>query len=300
MCDITFRGEELEAFIKYRTVDQRVCIACGSKANSEWAKQGSYRAIKCNNCGLVWVNPHLNEEGLNKYYTGFINKRRLSNQKKMDQRSIQYKQDVEFIENYINRGKVLDVGCSGGFLLDSFSSDFEKYGIEVDKESVRYAKKHAFQNGKINIECNNIYNMTFCHEFDLVIMRGTIEHAPSPVSSIEKVSNILKKGGYFYIAATPNVECFSADFYRDKWSVFHPVQHLWYFSPYTLNLICERFGLRLISQYFPYINTPYENAYEDIKRIANDIKLKEDDMNNDLSVSPAFWGNIMNLVFVKD
>ena len=37
--------------------------------------------------------------------------------KKMEQRSIQYKLDVKSLLKFVNKGKILDIGCSGGYFL---------------------------------------------------------------------------------------------------------------------------------------------------------------------------------------
>jgi 2-polyprenyl-3-methyl-5-hydroxy-6-metoxy-1,4-benzoquinol methylase len=295
-----FRGEDLESLINYRTINHTQCIACDSSRHSYWARSGSYKAVKCDECGLVWMNPQLNEEGLKKYYTDYLGRRRINNDKKMLQRSVQYKSDVEFIERYINFGKVLDVGCSGGFFLQNFSQNFEKFGIEIDPEAVNYANEITFADGGANIQCGTIDNLPntiadIYNDFDLIVMRGSIEHVPDPILSINKVADMLKKEGVFYITATQNVESFSADLYREQWTLFHPVQHLWHFSPHTLQLVCEKFGLQLISTIFPYLGTPYEDVEENILRVAEDIKKEP----SERGVSPPFFENMMSLVFRK-
>jgi 2-polyprenyl-3-methyl-5-hydroxy-6-metoxy-1,4-benzoquinol methylase len=292
----TFRGEELESLAKYRTVKHDRCIACDANTFYDWAQSGSYMAVKCSDCGLIWMNPQLNRAGLKKYYSDYIGRRRISDRKKMDQRDIQYKDDVEFIEKYIKTGRMLDVGCSGGFFLAKFNSSFDKYGVEIDSEAVSYAKEHQEFGG--NIQCASIEEDVFSEKFDLIVMRGTIEHVPDPVNIVKRVSALLTDGGYYSVTATPNSESFCADFYRDKWTLFHPVQHIWHFSPYTLSLICKNFGLKLIASDFPYIGTPYEDICADIKQISEDITKKEAG-DTDLSVSPPFFSNMMSLIFKK-
>jgi len=81
--------------------------------------------------------------------------------------------------------------------------------------------------------------------------------------------------------------------------LFHPIQHIWHFSPKTLGLICSRFGLKLIAKDFPYLGTPYENVRENVKTVAEAIKLREQNPLAELPVSPPFWENMMALVFEK-
>lgn len=129
--------------------------------------------------------------------------------------------------------------------------------------------------------------------FDLVMMRGVIEHLPDPLGDIMEASRVLKTGGYMYICATPNVNGFVAELYRSNWSLFHPVQHLWYFSPVTMASICDKYGLKLVWEEYPYLGTPYENAIKDIRQVADYSEGKG------ASVSPPFWGSMMSLVFQK-
>ena len=83
-----FRGEDLERFSEWRTVEKGHCIACGSREFGLWATAGSYSSVQCVKCGLIWMSPHLNDEGLAKYYANYIGRRRLNNDLKMEQRKI--------------------------------------------------------------------------------------------------------------------------------------------------------------------------------------------------------------------
>lgn len=286
--------EDLEAYTKYLTV-HKDCIVCGSKSYEVWATYGSYKAVKCEKCGFVWINPHLSEDGLRKYYDDYIGMR-FKDEVKTAQRKIQYQIDKEFIENWVSSGKVLDVGCSGGFFLDVLSNSFERYGIDIDEKAIDHARKHF---GK-NFACVKIEEADFPEKyFDLVIMRGTVEHLPDPKEAIKKVAYLLKTGGYFYIAATPNVDSFCADLYREKWNQFHPIRHIFYFSAKTLAELCFPFKLKLMCRYYPYEETPYADVENDAKEVLTAWQLKVQEKFDAVGRSPAFWGNMMNLVFKK-
>ena len=299
MTDTPFRGEDLERFAQWRTVHTPLCIACGNANPRPWAESGSYRAVRCEGCGLIWMNPSLSETGMSEYYADYIGRRRLSDEKKMEQRRVQYLADRAFIERFASSGKVLDVGCSGGFFLEALSPAFEKHGVEIDPEAVRYARENQSDWGK-NIICSALSDAPYeTGQFDLVMMRGTIEHLPDPVGAIARVSALLKQGGHYFVTATPNGDSFAAELYRDKWTLFHPLQHPWHFSPRSLELIGLRANLKLIAWDFPYLGTPYENVREDVRAVADAIKAQERNPSAVLPVSPPFWGNMMSLVFQK-
>ncbi len=292
-----FRDENLTDLIQYRDIEIEKCIACNSSKFRDFSSSKDFPAVKCSNCGLIWMQPSFNKDGLNKYYSDYIGKRRINNKKKMEQRQEQYKLDVDFVQKYKSKGRMLDIGCNGGFFLDCFSKEIEKHGIEIDQSAVDFANQNFKElAGRVNSTSLEDYNPGL--KFDLITMRGVIEHVTDPEKDIEKVSALLSAGGVFGITATPNSDAITVDLYQDKWTLFHPIQHLWHFSAKTLSLICNRHGLELIACDFPYLGTPYENAYEDIKHVADRIKNKEHGVE-DLSISPAFFGNMMSLIFKK-
>lgn len=289
--------EDLEVYAKYLDFYVDKCIVCGGKNTTIWAEYGSFKAVQCKSCKMIWINPMVNEEGLNNYYQDYIGMR-FEDRDKTEKRKIQYEIDRDYIQQYIQKGKVLDVGCSGGFFLATLSDRFDRYGVEIDKDAVEFARKHyPFGNNVLAVQ---LEDAPFKNEsFDLVIMRGVIEHLHDPAGALKKVSTLLKKGGYFYAAATPNALSFSADFYRERWNQFHPIRHLYYFSVRTLPALCEKYGLSLVSCRLPYLETPYCSVEDDTLRVARDIRLKSLGQINRIHRSPAFWENMMNLVFIK-
>ena len=177
--------------------------------------------------------------------------------------------------------------------LMCWGGGYNRFGTELDISAVQYAKDNFPVFGE-NIYNGSLQSAKFSNDkFDLISMRGVIEHILDPEESIREVSRLLKINGYYYVCATPNGDSYSAELYRENWTLFHPVQHLWHFSPENLSLICERHDLKLIWKEFPYLGTPYENVKKDIVKISNYIS------NKDSSVSPAFFGNMMSLIFQK-
>lgn len=295
--EISFQGEDLTPYLPYCTVKKN-CIICGSTSFKRWANHGPFKTVRCNKCDFIWMRPFLNRAGLEKYYKEHLSTRRLNNDAKMKQRTAQYQEDKAFIHRYVETGNVLDVGCSGGFFLNELSSKFKKHGIEIDADAVAYAKKN-FSFGK-NIHCIPLEDVPYPNNsFDLVVMRGVIEHLPDPVEAVRKVSELVKKGGFFYITATPNGASFAFNVFREKWNLFHPTQHIWHFSPRTLEILCKKFGLRLVALDFPYLGTPYENAEEDVLTIAKAIHAIRKGKRTSLKTGPPFWENMMSIVFQK-
>ena len=280
---------------KYRKYlgKSRKCLICNNdplgKKRIIWAKDKYFKAIKCQTCKLITVDPGLTPFGLKMYYQENMT-RRVAQKKKMKDRTVQYDLDKQFLEKYIKKGKVLDVGCGGGIFLSKLNKNFKKYGIDLDKSSIKFAKK----NFKYEFRAESLENDSFKkNSFDLIIFRGVIEHLYNPKKILNRARELLKTKGKLFFCATPNANSFCASLYREKWNLWHPIQHINLFTVETLHKICGIKKFDILGVDYPYLGTPYENFAEDYKKIELFIK------KNNKVKSPAFWGNMLTLILEK-
>ena len=62
-----FREENFEELYRnYEKIEIKKCIICHSDKFTKWTKESYFQAYKCNDCALIFMNPQLSEEGLNK------------------------------------------------------------------------------------------------------------------------------------------------------------------------------------------------------------------------------------------
>jgi len=284
-----------EDFKKYYVLERGNCLVCDNAKLSYWAKHEFFQAMECDSCGFVYMNPSLNAEGLNEYYTNYIGDR-FKNQKKMEDRALQYEIDADFLENYVSKGKILDVGCNGGFFLEKLSDKFEKYGIEVDPEAVAYANK----NYDFDIRHGEIGEDDFDEGFfDVIIFRGVIEHMLDPKKALDRSTELLKKGGLIYFCATPNLKSIGAYLYREKWNLWHPIEHINIFDAKTIHNLLRKDLYSKVAFDYQYLGTPYENWKDDYEILLEDITKKENGEWASVQRSKPFWGNMMSLIYKK-
>tara|TARA_Y100000768_G_scaffold383505_1_gene365777 strand:- start:259 stop:1134 length:876 start_codon:yes stop_codon:yes gene_type:complete len=274
---------------------KRKCIICQEYTTSKiWAKDSYFNAIECNSCGMVSIDPPLTEEGLSLYYQKNFS-RREDAKKKWNKRLKQYEQDKKFIENFITSGKCLDVGCGGGLFLESLNKNFTKYGIDIDNTSIKYAKDNFNSDYRVESLGEDSFNY---NSLDLIIMRGVIEHVLDPNLYVKRCSELLVKGGYVFICATPNISSFTAKFYKQRWNLWHPIQHINLFDENTLTLLFEKYGFEKKIITYPYINTPYEDLEKDYQELEKDLINIFQGKNID-RISPPFWGNMISVIYIK-
>lgn len=271
------------------------CIICKKKNFETWAILEHYKCRRCKNCGMISVNPTPTQEELSNYYEGFLKENR-ANRKLWEQRKIVYKIDKKWITKFIDHGKVLDVGSSGGQFLSIFNSKkWSRVGVEIENDAATYAQK----NYSIKVRVGNITELQFSEKFDLVIIRGVIEHFSDPVSVLKKCSSLLKSGGYLFITATPVGDSFAFDIYREKWHLFTPPGHLHFFTVNLLSKVLKKYGLLLEDHHYQYEETPYANPKKDFKKIRNDIMLFHMGKKEKVKSSPPFPGSMLTAVWKK-
>lgn len=102
----------------------------------------------------------------------------------------------------VKQGKILDVGCAYGFMLQKFPDSFEKFGIDVSEYAISEAKK-ILPNASLKV--GNAENpLPFPDNFfDIIICNDLIEHLEKPRIALENILRVLKRDGVLYIN-TPN------------------------------------------------------------------------------------------------
>ena len=102
-----------------------------------------------------------------------------------------------------DRGRVLDIGCAYGIMLQKFPDSFEKFGIDVSEYAIAKAKTRL-PNAKLKVagaEDKLPFPENF---FDIVICNDVIEHLENHQALLENVKKALKSDGILYINA-PNL-----------------------------------------------------------------------------------------------
>ena len=97
--------------------------------------------------------------------------------------------------------KILDLGCSTGWLSKQLSELGEVVGTDISDESIQQARL-LYPN--IQFECANFLDPDPRRElFDVVVAMDVISCVADQAQFIERVCQVLKPGGYLFLA-TPN------------------------------------------------------------------------------------------------
>lgn len=111
------------------------------------------------------------------------------------------RQIIVSIINKFNCSKdvsILDVGCSGGILLDKLikSGYINTYGIDISKKAISKCR----ENGHFNVSLQNAITTNFeDKKFDLIIVSDVLEHIEEENSAMQEWNRILKPDGKIII-----------------------------------------------------------------------------------------------------
>jgi Glycosyltransferases involved in cell wall biogenesis len=150
---------------------------------------------------------------------------------------------LEMLKKFKKRGRLLDVGCATGFLLDEARiAGWEVSGVELSEWAVGYAK-NKFHIDTIfhGVLKNARYPDNY---FDAIIMKDSIEHLTDPKGALVEMRRILKSDGIICVN-TPNINSLTGRILKAKWWGVKQ-SHLYYFSRKTLCEMLESAGFNAI------------------------------------------------------
>lgn len=133
--------------------------------------------------------------------------------------------------------------------------------------------------------------------FDVVKIRGVIEHLPDPLGDLYEVYRILRAGGIIAVN-TPNIGSICATIYKEKFRMVSPTRHVYYSSTKTLSTMLKKVGFNVTKVSYHYFDTPYA-SWRDPFRILSDLASLRILRKSD-TVSPPFYGNIVDMYAFKE
>lgn len=172
--------------------------------------------FKCLKCGSITVEPVPTEDQLRQYYDNYA----AMNIGVENWHKRNCLPAILELANEIKKGKVLDIGCGRGDLLNMLPSSLEKFGIELSKT----ASKEAQSKG-ISVSCLPWETAKFTTTFDLVVALDFLEHVKDPLTTLKKIFSVLKPGGYILIE-TGNASSLSARALVPDWAYTSVFGHI--------------------------------------------------------------------------
>jgi 2-polyprenyl-3-methyl-5-hydroxy-6-metoxy-1,4-benzoquinol methylase len=216
------------------------CILCDSsnlhRLKGYYMQKG---LIKCNNCGMVFMERIPSEAELSAHY-GVYTYDGVDELSELTRES--YRALLDEFEPYRKTNKIIDVGCGRGYFLEEAKKrGWEVYGTEFSQTAVQLLRQKGIQahEGRMTTEAFGV------SDFDIVTSFEVIEHINTPNAEIDVFHSILRKGGLLYIT-TPNFNSLMRYLLKSEYNVIAYPEHLSYYSKRTLNKLVGKHGFKNI------------------------------------------------------
>ena len=221
----------------------RPCPLCGCKENNFLykIKKLNWPIVKCDFCGFIFNSTILTKKDIANLYTSdyFDNYSYASYDDLEENKKLAGRQYLRELIKYKKKGKLLEIGCSSGFLLDEARNlGFETYGLEISDQAKKAKKKShkVFQGVLEDAKYPNNY-------FDAIITINTLEHTINPFVLLKEIKRILKPKGFCMIVVPNHLK---NDILKINYEKDFVSYHISYFTPRTLKKAINKSGLKII------------------------------------------------------
>ncbi len=174
------------------------CPLCGALSAGVLFRNERYSLEDCQGCEIayVWPMPEASElAALYREHDHVTYEGSRREESRADARRA-----LALLGRHLRRGRLLDVGCSGGVLLEEARSrGWEVTGLEPSSSGVDSARQSL---GPVIVQ-GTVEDFTPDQPFDVVTMTQVVEHLSDPLAAMRRVHGFLRPGGLVFLS-TPN------------------------------------------------------------------------------------------------
>lgn len=233
------------------------CPLCKSEHRRiAYAEFTPYKVVRCQDCRFYYLCPRLRETAMlnlyanDDYFEGEEQGYSSYSDQEVSLRATFRRLLQNLRRHKLTGGKLLEIGCGYGYLLDEAKDLFElRVGTDFSRSAVQQAKSRADI-----VYCGGIEQVPPAEKFDLIIATQVIEHVYQPKLFLEKITKYLQPDGIVVIA-TPNMGSFWRYLMGHKWPSFKLPEHILYFDRRSLSQLMTEVGISNIKP------LPYPHAF---------------------------------------
>lgn len=233
----------------------RDCPVCEKNvARPRWQK-GELRIVRCDSCGMTYVNPVPGEMASGKFYEEAGTDYYLSPDKlESDYADVRFERELRLFRKHCPRGSVLDVGCSSGAFLfqlrKRWPADYQILGTDASGPPLDYAVSRSVP--VVRGDFLESVELNVRTSFDAITFWAVVEHLAEPKRFLEKALTLLKPGGHCFVLV-PNVRSLATRLLGSCYRYVY-AQHLNYFSAATLTQLVSMVSFQLVTVQFTHFN----------------------------------------------
>ena len=196
------------------------------------------RIARCLRCGMAFRDPRESDAHVLSAYAELEDGAYLDER---ECRGMNALLSLKAIRAHLDRGRLLEVGCSTGFFLNAARLDFDVVGVEPSEWAARIARERF----GLSVHAGPLETFDAAPgSFDAAALIDVIEHVLVPRGACSRVASLLRPGGLLYLV-TPDLASLSARLLRSYWWGLRPA-HLTYFSRRTMLRLLGEVGFEVV------------------------------------------------------
>jgi len=218
---------------------------------------GSFPAAECADCGMRFLRVQPSGEAFARLYSAEYFRQDF----RCGRSEVTYFHEDAFraenhdllvaFESLGPRGRLLEVGCAGGWLLKLANErGWRAQGVELSADAVAHARTLGLEVFHGALEDAALPDATF----DLVYLGDVLEHVPDCRATLAEVARVLRPGGHAYLRGPITTNSIGRGFglavkrlLGGEFVLREPPYHLWEFTPRSLRGVFARAGLEVRS-----------------------------------------------------
>ena len=213
------------------------CIACNGKRLQKILSDPAFEIKQCLRCRLSRTEP--------------VSYVRQSSYADSPQFSESYDSRENDFRGYAQRllkplqrhqgtGKLLDVGCSVGILVDEAEKlGYQADGIDLDEVAVEMGRKR-----KRSLSFSKLEDWP-SQDYDVICASHTVEHLLEPVEFLRAAYRHLRAEGYLAVVV-PCHRGLHPRLFGKRWYGWIPRQHYYHYSTQGMQFLLEKAGFRVV------------------------------------------------------
>lgn len=250
-------------------LESTTCNLCGADDFAAYLEQMDcrypqtprhvFRMVKCNKCGLIYLNPRPTEQCMQRFYPdSFYEPRKLEKAAKKGwldavgralrrrtiSKALALHEKTSIVErSHSEPGRILDIGsCAGEFLYAMKKKGWDVMGVEVSGAMCEYVLEtydiKCINRGATGLTADDLE----ADYFDVITLWATLAHIDDPKRVLQLCHSALKPGGKIVILTS------NADSIEEKWFAKvdrNPIdipRHLYHFNITSIRKYFETVG----------------------------------------------------------
>ncbi|PHS24220.1 MAG: hypothetical protein COA83_08560 [Methylophaga sp.] len=264
------------------TIDKTTvnCPLCDATAHYDFSSRDlmfdhydRYDYFSCSECKSVFIHPMPSPEEVNTFYPAdycvFEQNPKARKISQVKQAVYWYKHSYTHLEpsglfkflaailspfynldkpDYVENGKLLDVGCGNGrYLATMRSLGWDVQGVELSEDGLKVCLASG-----LPVHHGDLKSASFADDsFDVITVRHVIEHIRESHPFMTELARTLKPDGKLIIV-TPNSDAFALgrDYLGANWYANDVPRHLILFSRDNLGQLASKHGLQPYKSWF--------------------------------------------------